>query len=211
MKISQPLRSVRTQLVLLAVVVEAVMLTLLVANSLRLLTEHMGRQAEGHVEEIAPVLMAAIVAPLAQRDLATVQAVLDESTKVGGIDYLAVTNKEGRTLAISGWPNDTLLPQPDPRLELLASEKQKPRYDVVMPIEVYGQPMGHLHIGLDLSRIRTAHDQLFTQWIGIALVEILLSAGLMGMLGYFLTRHLGDLTRASEAVAAGNLTPPPVP
>ena len=211
MKISQPLRSVRTQLVLLAVVVEAVMLTLLVANSLRLLTEHMGRQAEGHVEEIAPVLMAAIVAPLAQRDLATVQAVLDESTKVGGIDYLAVTNKEGRTLAISGWPNDTLLPQPDPRLELLASEKQKPRYDVVMPIEVYGQPMGHLHIGLDLSRIRTAHDQLFTQGIGIALVEILLSAGLMGMLGYFLTRHLGDLTRASEAVAAGNLTPPPVP
>ena len=211
MKIHLPLRSVRTRLLLLAVVVEAVMLSLLVANSLRLLTEHMGRQAESQVEEVAPVLMAAIVAPLAQRDLATVQAVLDESTKVGGIDYLAVTNKDGRTVAISGWPADTLLPQSDPRLELFGSDKQKPRYDVVMPINVYGQPMGQLHIGLDLSRIRTAHDQLFAQGIGIALAEILMSAGLMALLGYFLTRHLADLTRASEAVAAGNLTPPPVP
>lgn len=211
MKFASPLRSVRSQLLIVAILIEAVMLSLLVANSLRLLTSHMGRQAQQHVEEIAPVLIAAIVAPLAQRDDATVQAVLDESTKVGGIDYVIVANKDGRLVANSGWPAGTPLPTTDPGLDLFSTRKDKPRYDVAVPIEAYGQKMGKLHIGIDLSQIRTAHDQLFTQGIGIALLEMLCSAGLMTLLGYFLTRHLGDLTRASEAVAAGNLTPPPVP
>ncbi|HLO63839.1 MAG TPA: response regulator [Azonexus sp.] len=211
MKFASPLRSVRSQLLIVAIVIESVMLTLLVANSLRLLTTHMGQQAQQHVEEIAPVLIAAIVAPLAQRDHATVQAVLDESTKVGGIDYVVVANKDGRQVANSGWPAGTPLPEADAKLELFSSRKDKPRYDVAVPIVAYGQKMGSLHIGINLSQIRTAHDQLFTQGIGIALLEMLFSAGLMTLLGYFLTRHLGDLTRASEAVAAGNLTPPPVP
>lgn len=211
MKFAQPLHTVRGRLLVLAIAVEAIMLSLLVTNSLRLLTQHMGQQAQRQVEEIAPVLIAAIVAPLAQRDNATVQAILDESTLAGGIDYLAVTNKEGRPVAISGWPPGKALPPPDPRLDLLGDGKQKPRYDVVVPVAAYGQPLGSLHIGLDLAQIRTAHDQLFAQGIGIALAELLLSAGLMALLGYFLTRHLADLTRASEAVAAGNLTPPPVP
>ena len=211
MKISSPLRSVRGRLLIVAIAIETVMLSLLVANSLRLLTTHMGRQAEQHVEEIAPVLIAAIVAPLAQRDYATVQAVFDESTKVGGIDYLALANNDGKLVASSGWPEGTALPPADPHLNIFDDDKQKPRYDVVVPIVTYGQKMGALHIGIDLSQIRTAHHQLFSQGIFIALIEMLLSAGLMILLGYFLTRHLVGLTRASEAVAAGNLTPPPVP
>ena len=211
MKITSPLRSVRGRLLLVAIAIEAVMLSLLVANSLRLLTTHMGRQAEQHVEEIAPVLIAAIVAPLAQRDYATVQAVFDESTKVGGIDYLALANNDGKLVASSGWPEGTALPPADPHLNIFDDDKQKPRYDVVVPIVTYGQKMGSLHIGIDLSQIRTAHHQLFSQGIVLALIEMLLSAGLMILLGYFLTRHLAALTRASEAVATGNLTPPPVP
>lgn len=211
MKITSPLRSVRGRLLLVAIAIEAVMLSLLVANSLRLLTTHMGRQAEQHVEEIAPVLIAAIVAPLAQRDYATVQAVFDESTKVGGIDYLALANNDGKLVASSGWPEGSDLPPADPHLNIFDDDKQKPRYDVVVPIVTYGQKMGSLHIGIDLSQIRTAHHQLFSQGIVLALIEMLLSAGLMILLGYFLTRHLAALTRASEAVATGNLTPPPVP
>ena len=205
-----PLHSVRGRLLTVAIIVEAVMLTLLVANSLRLLTDHMGQQAKTHVEEIVPVLSAAIVAPLAQRDYATVQAVLDESAAVGGIVYLAVSGNDGKRLASSGWPNSMPLPAPDAKLKIFDDEKQKPRYDIATPIVTYGQKLGTLHLGLDLSQIRTAHAQLFTQGIGIAAIEILLSAGLMGLLGYFLTRHLGELARASEAVRAGNLTPPPV-
>lgn len=205
------LHSMRGKLLTVAIVVEAVMLTLIVANSLRLLNDHMGQQAERHVQEMAPILIAAITAPLAQRDYATVQAVLEESEATDGITYLALTGNDGKLLASSGWPVHEPLPTPDSRLQLLDEGKKAPRYDVAVPVTSYGQKMGVLHIGLDLSQIRLAHQQLFTQGIGIALLEILLSGGLMALLGYFLTRHLAALTRASRAVAAGNLTPPPVP
>ncbi|WP_153130172.1 ATP-binding protein [Dechloromonas hortensis] len=205
-----PLRSIRGRLLLLAVAIEAVMLTLLVANSLRLLTDHMGTQARRHAEQIAPVLIAAILAPMAQHDYATVQAVLDESAAVSGIEYLAVSDSSGRRLAGSGWPDHKPLPLADKGFHLFEEEGDAPRYDVALPVEAYGQKLGMLQFGLDLKQIIEAHGQLFKQGVGIALLEIIFSAGLMGLLGYFLTRHLSDLTRASEAVAAGNLTPPPV-
>ncbi|KXB29715.1 hypothetical protein AT959_17450 [Dechloromonas denitrificans] len=204
------MRSVRGRLLILAVAVEALMLTLLVANSLRLLTDHMGGQARRHAEQIAPVLIAAILAPMAQRDYATVQAVLDESAAASGIDYLAVSDASGRRLAGSGWPDNKPLPLPDKDFHLFEEEGDAPRYDVALPVEAYGQKLGVLQFGLDLKQIIEAHGQLLKQGVGIALLEIIFSAGLMGLLGYFLTRHLSDLTRASEAVTAGNLTPPPV-
>ena len=210
MKFTSPLRSVRGRLIIVAVLVEALMLSILVTNSLRLLTTHMGAQARSHAEQISPILIAAIVAPLAQRDYATVQAVLDESRAVKGIDYLVLTDTGGRRIAASGWPEDKVLPTPDQQFDLFEGNGETPRHDVTTPIIAYGQPMGTLHFGLDLSQILAAHRDLFHQGVLIALLEIILSAGLMSLLGYFLTRHLSDLTRASQAVAAGNLTPPPV-
>ena len=85
------LRTVRSRMLLAAITVEAIMLTLLLSNSLRLLQGSLGEQAENHVAQMAPVLNAALVAPLAQSDYATVQAILDESRAVPGINYLAVT------------------------------------------------------------------------------------------------------------------------
>lgn len=210
MKFTSPLRSLRGRLIVVAVLIEALMLTLLVANSLRLLTTHMGAQARNHAEQIAPVLIAAIIAPLAQRDYATVQAVLDESRSRKGIDYLVITDTSGRRQAASGWPANKPLPKPDRQFDLFDYDDDKPRHDALIPVTAFGQPMGELHFGLDLSQIIAAHSDLLKQGVLIALLEILFSAGLMGLLGYFLTRHLSALTRASEAVAAGNLTPPPV-
>lgn len=203
-------RSIQGRLLLVAIGIEALMLSILVTNSLRLLTDNMSTQAHHHAEQIAPVLTAAIVAPLAQRDFATIQAVLDESRAVKGIDYLAVTDNHGKRLVSSGWPEQTPLPLPDKEFHLFAPSHDVPRHDVALPITAYGQKLGTLHFGLDLQQIVIAHGQLLRQGIGIALLEIVLSAGLMGLLGFYLTRHLAALTRASEAVAAGNLTPPPV-
>ncbi|MDD5387967.1 MAG: response regulator [Gallionellaceae bacterium] len=203
------MRTVRARLLLAAIAVEAVMLTLLVSNSLRLLQDSLGAQAETHAAQIAPVFNAALVAPLAQSDYATVQAILDESRAVEGIEYLAVLDRKGKLVAISGWPRAKALPAVDPRFSLDQKERI-PRYDVARPIQLSGQPLGTLRFGLDLSHIITARHQLVTQGVAIALGEILLSAGLLALLGYWLTRHLTALTRASEAVARGNYTPDPV-
>jgi PAS domain-containing protein len=205
-----PWRTVRGRLLLLALLVEALMLSLLVANSLRLVRESMGQQARSQAEQIVPVLKAALIAPLAQSDQATVQAVLNESTAVPGIDYIVVTDSAGSVVAQSGWLDERNLPVADARFEINPDEKP-PRYDVVQPIELAGQQLGTIHFGLNLTRIIEARQALLTQGIAIAGVELLMSAALLTLLGLMITRQLSVLTRASTEVASGNFTPPPVP
>ena len=207
MKLSFMGRSIRSRMLLAAILVEATMLTLLVVNSLRLLSGQMTEQAARHASQMTPVLHAALIAPLAQRDSATVQAILDECVRTQGIDYLAVHDSLGRMVAISGWPRDKALPPPDQGFKLFVANGT-PRYNVVSEITVAKQKLGDVHFGLDLSQILAAHRQLLSQGVAIALGELLLSAGLLTVLSFWLTRHLTALTTASESVADGNLTPP---
>ncbi len=203
-----PWRTVRGRLVLAALLVELVMLAILVGNSLRLLHEAMGEQAREQAEQIAPVLSAALVAPLAQYDYATVQAILNESQAIRGIDYLAVTDSAGTIVATSGWPSGKPLPPVDARFSL---DDNPPRYDLALPIKLAGQSLGTLQFGLDLKRILIARKNLLTQGVLIAISELLLSAGLLTLLGLLITRQLSLLTAASLNVAQGQLTPAPVP
>ena len=204
-----PFRSIRGRLLLAAVVVEAVMLTLLVSNSLRLMHDYMVAQVEQHSRQITPILIAATVAPLAQGDYATVQSVLTESLSQNGVQYLVVVDAQGNRVASSGWAQEQALPAPDQDFEL-ARLLGKPVYNVQRPITMYGQPLGSLHFGVDLSHILAARQALLTQGALIAVGELLISFLLLTVLGLWMTRHLADLTRASHEVTAGNLTPAPV-
>lgn len=203
-------QSMRGRLLILAVLVEIMMLTVLVNNSLRLLRMHMIKQAQVHANQIAPILNAALVAPLAQQDFATVQAVINESRVSQGIDYLVVLNTNGKIVATSGWPINKLLPVPDGN-RLLSEEKLAPQLNLLIPIKLAGETLGELRIGLNLTPILLAHAELGTQGTAIALGEIVLSILLLTSLGYWLTRHLSVLTEAATAVAQGRYNLPPVP
>lgn len=202
------LRTVRSRLLLAAVCVEAVMLSLLVFNSLRLLNDSLTEQATLHAAQIAPVLNAALVAPMAQYDYATVQAILDETQAVRGIEYVAVLDLGSQRIGSSGWPIDKPLPKPDAEFTLTGD--QEPRYDVELPIALAGQRFGTLRYGLSLKHIVQARHSQLNQGVAIALGEMLLSTALLALIGYWLTRHLTSLTEASRDIAQGNLTPSPL-
>jgi len=114
--IGRRVRGMRGRLLLAAILVEALMLTLLVGNSLRLLQGSLDEQARLQASQLAPVLNAALVAPMAQYDYATVQAILEEVVAVRGIDYLAVQDASGKLIGISGWERGRPLPPADETL-----------------------------------------------------------------------------------------------
>ena len=203
------MRSVRARFLLAAVVVEAVMLTLMVSNSLRLMNAYLVEQVEQQVRQITPILTAATIAPLAQRDYATVQSVLDESLSQKGVRYLVVVDAQNNRVASSGWPKEQALPSSNAGFEL-SLRAANPVHHVQAPILMFGQRLGTLYMGMDLSHIQAARHALLTQGSLIALGELLLSAVLLMVLGLWLTRHLVDLTRASHEVTEGNLSPAPV-
>ena len=206
----RPWNTIRGRLLFLAIGIEMLMLTILVFNSLRLQHDAMTSQAISQAEQYHPVLKAALTAPLAQNDYATVQAVINESRTTGKVEYIVVTDPTGKWAGSIGWPVDRPLPEPSKDIPLFKSEN-KPRYDVVVPISLYNQLLGTLHFGLDLSQIVSARRTLLIQGVSIAIVEIILSSLILLLIGYWLTRHLTTLTNASLEVASGNLSPPPLP
>ena len=201
--------SIQGRLLLLAVTVEIIMLSLLVANSMRLLHDAMTTQARRQAEQYHPVLSAALTAPLAQRDYATVQAIINESRTVGGIEYVVVVDRTGNWVARSGWPEDLPLPSPSKDISVF-SRNSTSRYDVAVPILRSKQPLGTLHFGLDLTQIISARKRLVSQGVSIAVAEVLLSSLIILLIGFWITRNLAAVTRASQQVAGGDLSPPPL-
>ena len=185
------------------------MLTLLVFNSLRLTNLHMLEQVEQHSRQIVPILTAATVAPLAQRDYATVQSILDESLSKKGVSYLAVVDNQANRVAAAGIQPEDALPEVISNFDL-ALHAENPTYHVKTPVMMFGQPLGQLHLGLDLSHVQAARRDLLMQGTGIAVGELLLSFLVLTLLVMWMTRNLADLTRASTEVTHGNMTPAPV-
>lgn len=210
MKRISPWKTVRGRLVFLAVGLEALMLTVMIINSIRLLHGAMSNQIQGEAQQFSPVLIAALTAPLAARDYATMQAVVDESRTKGGLDYIVVVDRYGHRLATNGWSEDLPLPEPSTKFSLFG-DNQDLRYHVVVPIEFQRQSLGKLHFGINLSKMVHARQELLIQGVSIAAIEIFLSSVVLLLLGFWLTRHMKSLTLASLEVAAGNLSPAPVP
>jgi hypothetical protein len=133
-----PGRSLRAKLVLTSVVLLVVMLAALAANSMRLLEDALIEQARVRGRLLAPMLNAALVVPVAQRDYATVRNILRESRTEDGLSYLVLLDKDGRTVAAEGWDVN----RPLPALEDNASTadfKSDGRFDTQVPLVLAGQ------------------------------------------------------------------------
>jgi len=135
-----------------------------------------------------------------------VQAVINESRTAGEVLYIVVVDTAGKWAGSSGWPTNQLLPEPSKDIPLFKSEKD-PRYDVVVPISMYNQPLGTLHFGLNLSQIVSARRALLVQGVSIAAVLLVFSSLILLLLGYWLTRHLTTLTQAACRLLPATLHP----
>ena len=190
-------RSLRFRLLLASLVVEAVMLLLLVGNSVRLIQTHLLNLTDVRIAGMDIAYRTALAGPLTARDYATLRDILDGWRRAGDVEYLAVTGPEGRVLAASGWNVDTALPAASSEF-VLGSLHHKS-----VAIDYLGQSLGTLHYGLSLGYLDAARRELSYQSAAIALGEIALSFLLLSLIGFWLTRRLVALTAASSRIANG--------
>lgn len=189
-------RSLRAKLLLASLVVEALMLALLVSNSVRLIEHHLSAQLDARIQAVELAYKTAVAVPLASRDYATLRDILDGWRKAKDITYLAVTDPDGRILASSGWPPEQALP--------LVNRNTGQVRDVRFAVDYLGQTYGHVHYGMSTAFMDQASGELLVQSSLIALAEIILSLVLLSAIGYLLTRHLVTLAEASINVAQGH-------
>jgi diguanylate cyclase (GGDEF)-like protein/PAS domain S-box-containing protein len=192
-------RSLRIRLLFFSVLIEAIMLSILVGNSVRLIREHLVRQAEVRIHAIEVAYKTALAGPLAARDYPTLRDILEGWKSAEDIRYLAVTDNQGNVLAAVGWDTRKRLPEPTP----VGAEGDT--IHVAFPVEYQGVAYGRAHYGLSSAFIQNARNTLFEQSLTIALLEITLAFLLLLATGYWLTRDFSALADASQRIAAGDL------
>jgi CheY-like chemotaxis protein/signal transduction histidine kinase len=195
--------SLRLKLVIGSVLIEVAMLALLVVNSVRLIEANLYQQVSLHAEQITPLLSAALTAPLAERDYATITSIVTEIRRRNDILYAVVHDGKGRVVAVDGWDLAKPLPPATADMRDIVLGKSE-CYDVRAPIALLGQPLGVLHYGLSTAFLTKARADLIRESLEIAAVGIVCSLVLLTALAYWLTRHLKRLTDASGRISGGD-------
>jgi PAS domain S-box-containing protein len=194
-------KSLRFRLVAAAVVVEVLMLALLIANSVRLIDDRMWDQAELRMRDVSRALNVSLAGPLVQRNYAALQEILDGMRADEGMEYLVLYGQDNRVVAASGWDDGRSLPPVGGK-----TARYGDRLDSRLAIRVAGQELGTLRYGISLSALKDARADLIRDSVLIGAAEVILSVILLAALSYWLTRHLARLTKASQAVAAGDFS-----
>lgn len=197
--------SLRLKLILASVVVEVVMLSILVGNSLHRMQNNLLDLATVRQQELSHLLNTALAAPLVQRDYATLQEIMDKSRRLDGIVYLVLFDDTQTPIVSSGWD----MTQPLPPIESdLLNDLDDPghRFDTSLSIHIAKTQYGTLRFGISTAFLHKAKQHLLTQSLVIAAIEVILSILMLTALGIWLTRHLGALIQASDKIAQGDFT-----
>src|SRR5262245_553663 len=163
---------VRGNLVIIAIVVAIASISLLTLSSARLIDGHSRGELQARGNQYQLLLNAALGAPLAQRDYATVQAILLESRQAGGIDYVAVYDAAGRLVGSSGRLPAPLTAAPGHRPT--GPPPARPDYDLTGPISLGGQSLGEVKFGLSGAALQRTREGLKRR-IALVLIAALLT------------------------------------
>lgn len=192
--------SLRFKLVLASTLVEAVLLTLLVANSVRLMNNSLAEQTQIRLEELAPLFNASLAPPLVQRDYAALQDILEGIVQAKGLVYIQAIDHRGARVARAGRAPEVFRRDAD-----LGGAGADEIFDQEQSLALSGQALGKVQFGISTAPMAAAGAAIVNQGVGIALLEIAATFALLTALGVLLTRNLLTLAQAARRVEGGDL------
>lgn len=207
MSIPTPRSSIRLRLLAASTVVQVVLLSLLLFNSVRLMNDATRASVDTMISQNAAMLHAMAAAYGEHDQFAVLEDVLQEllADAGEGLIYVRIGNDEGAPLLSAGrLEADALavLPTGSARFDAIS---QGDLVHVRKPLLLPRNEVGFLQFGVSVSALTVARGAILTQGMMIATVEILLTLILLSLIGILLTRNLGRLLDGSRAIAEGRL------
>ncbi|MET3133837.1 PAS domain S-box-containing protein [Oxalobacteraceae bacterium GrIS 1.11] len=207
MKLLSHLRpdSLRSRLIGASVLVEVILLTVLISNSVRLINDAARASIHAALAQAVPMLNAAAAPYLMQRDYSGLQDFLATtvSEKERELIYVGIATPQRRWIARAGLPDGAALPALSGSVSAALDEGV---YHIERPIVLAGQPLGIMRLGLSTRIVAETRSALVRQGLLIAAVEIGLSVLLLSAIGIWLTAHLQRAAAVSRAIGRGNYT-----
>lgn len=199
--------SLRVKLVIGSIVVETIMLSLLLANSVRLTQDNLITATELRINEALPLLASSVTAPIMEEDLATLGEIVDRVEANKGFSYILITDSGGFTLVERGKRQSDVAAKPNVSLKKHHKDAGLTTpYLVDTAILLGTQIIGHLLLEVKTDFIAEALSIMNQQSASIAAIEVLLSIFLLAGLGFVITRQLYTLADAAEKMGNGDLS-----
>lgn len=198
-------RSLRFRLVMASVLVELVLLALLIANSVRLIDRAARAGVQASLEQVVPLLNAAIAPYLLERDYAGLQDFLGVfiQGEARELSYASISDADGHEVARVGLARGVALAPPSDSVEQAVAQGE---YRSERPVVVGGQKLGVLRFALSTRIAGETRAALLRQGSLIAGLEIVASVVVLSLLGLWLTHHLERAAAASRAIGDGDYT-----
>lgn len=191
-------RSFRLKLIALVLIAEAITLGTVLWQGRALLDDQLREQVRQRIEQINPLLNAALALPLAQRDYAAVDDIVRQAMAKQTLTYLMV-EAQGRIVARVGVDAGTV-PVPTEPLTLTGGQ-----VDIRLPIVLHGERFGTAHYGASLAFLDEARQRLGAKVVNSGLGGAVLVLLLLGPFALWLVQRLSRFEQAADAFAAGDL------
>jgi HAMP domain-containing protein len=196
-------KSLRLRLIALTLLIEALMLSLLIGNGLRLVDRRIDRQLENELRTLDQLFENSIDVSLFEQDFAamesTLNAILNDRNSNRILRVRVLDNRGQEFLAVGQHDLDPSLIQRNPE-----------RIDFSLPyllhkttVHLASVPVGQAEYILSIEETARFRRELLLQAIGIAGAGILLSLSLLFLLGLWLTRHIDTLREATRKITRG--------
>ncbi len=202
------LSSIRIRLLLASTLVQVVLLSLLLANSVRLMNDAASASLNTLVTQNAVMLHTVAAAYGEQADYGSLQDILGELLDEAGegLVYVRIGRPDGSLLVSAGLPHMDRLPAAHAENGgRITSAPGDELIHIRRPLLLARNEVGFLQFGVSVSVLNAARRAILEQGALIALAEIVLTFALLSLLGYLLTRNLGRLLAGSKALADGHL------
>jgi signal transduction histidine kinase/DNA-binding NarL/FixJ family response regulator len=199
--------SFRLRLLAAAILIQGAVVGLIIWNSTRLIERGFERELGERAQQVGALLASALSAPLAQRDLATAQQVLNEARQHRGVAYIALFDSRSRLVAAAGVEASDAHAQAATVLPDLHGDERHRHLDFEVTIALSGQHLGKLRYGLSGESLSEVRESVQRQSVVLGATGMLGSAALLAAAGYFMMRRLSRLTEAAKDIAQGNYQP----
>lgn len=160
------------------------------------------RQLMTYVDTTAPFLSAALATPLAARDYASIQAIMEESVQTRGFTHQVLVDAAGMVISASGWDVARQgLPLPTGKPVIVPSGEEVLFF--VLPIHFADHALGTLYFGLSCEPLVDARLSMLGWSLIILSASLLVAAAFLEFGQRWLMRPLTLLHDASERIRHG--------
>lgn len=194
--------SFRLKTILGIAAIEIFLLTILVISSLNFLYASTEEQLLERAKTTARLFSSMTSDAVVAVDLATLDALVEETMKSPGVIYARVRQDGGIVLSERG--DAKALAAVFVQDDSVDSAQSDARLDIAHEIIVAGRVFGHVEVGIGTAALNATIASATQRMLGLAAAEILLVAIFGFLLGGMLTRQLKSIQVGARQVAEGH-------